>query len=413
MRQGACTVQEIDLSTSLQAYHGIPLGVAVWQLRHPEDLRSFHFVGTNPAFEKELGVSLAFAIGKPITECFPKLLETPLPEHYRRVALSGKPETFGELTYRDSRIPEGVFWIECFPLPERCVGVAFKNITERERLAQGQRRALRLLHRVTLFLNNAPSTLSAAQYCVDEVCTEIGWPVGRFFLSDPASPSRFLQNPVWHLRDLHRFAAFRKATELYELDLSNKLALEYRVMQGQRAGLNRSVGFSVVENGCLHGVLEFSSEHPAPLDEHLFRAISNIGYQLGRVFGRENIPSRQSRVPVPIGLSLPSPRTNRLVFGNRVLSEKVESLGVATRTSQVNATLSHALVEEALQLRQRVADLMRTLGVRSTVESLGVPTRTSRDNATLSSLLADCSCVTCAANPARALLASPCLPLLK
>ena len=109
MHQGACTVQEVDLHTSLNAFRSLPTGVAVWQLRDPKDVRSFRLGGVNPAAERELRAPLKFAVGKSITECFPKLLDSPVPERYRRVVLSGKPDTLGEFEYRDARIPEGVF----------------------------------------------------------------------------------------------------------------------------------------------------------------------------------------------------------------------------------------------------------------------------------------------------------------
>src|SRR5579864_3165177 len=128
MHQGACTVHEVDLHTSLNAFRGLPTGVAVWQLRDAKDVRSLRLVGDNPAAERELRAPLAFAVGKSITECFPKLLDTPVPERYRRVVLSGKPDTFGEFEYQDARIPGGVFWVDCFPLPDHCVGVALENI---------------------------------------------------------------------------------------------------------------------------------------------------------------------------------------------------------------------------------------------------------------------------------------------
>src|ERR1700761_1905668 len=146
MHQGACTVHEVDLVTSLRAFHSLPVGVAVWQLLDARDVRSLWFVGVNPAAERELRVPLGFAVGKSIADCFPKLLDSPIPEHYKTVVLSGKPDTFGEFFYRDARIPEGVFWVDCFPLPDRCIGVAIENITERKRMSQAQGRALQLLH---------------------------------------------------------------------------------------------------------------------------------------------------------------------------------------------------------------------------------------------------------------------------
>jgi hypothetical protein len=222
MHTEACSLREIDLSSSLRAFRTLPIGVTVWQLRDPNDLRSLRLIDANPAAEREFRAPLGFAVGKPIVECFPKLLDTPLPERCRRVVLSGKPETLGEFAYRDACIPEGVFWADVFPLPDRSVGLALENITERKRTTQNQTRALQLLHRVTVHLNEMPALLQAAQFCVDEICAQIGWPVGHFFLSDEACGSHFLPNPVWHLSDMNRFRAFRKATELFERDLTNK-----------------------------------------------------------------------------------------------------------------------------------------------------------------------------------------------
>jgi hypothetical protein len=361
MHQGACAVREVDLDTSLRAFHSLPTGVAVWQLRDARDVRSFRFVGVNPAGERELRAPLAFAVGKSITECFPKLLDTPVPERYRSVVLSGKPDTFGELVYRDARIPEGVFWVDCFPLPERCVGVAVENITERKRMTRAQGNALQLLHRVTVFLNDAPTALEAAQFCIDEVCAQIGWPVGRFFLSDETCASRYLPNPVWHLSDPHRFAAFRKATELYELNVTNPLTLEYRTIQGQKAGLTKSVGFKVVENDFLRGVLEFSSESCAPLDEHIFRAISNIGFQLGQVFARERLREQYGRLQELISSrDADQSAISRVLFSGRAsLSAEISSLETHRRSRKSVAASSREVVESMRQMRKHLDELRR------------------------------------------------------
>ena len=375
MHQGACTVQEVDVQASLLAFRSLPVGVAVLQLLDPKDVRSLHLIGVNQAAERELRAPIGLAVGKSITETFPKFLDTPVAERYRRVALSGKPDTFGEFTYQDSRIPEGVFWVDCFPLPGRCVGVAVENITERKRMSQSQSRALQLLHRITLFLNDAPTVLEAAQFCVDEICTQIGWPVGRFFLSDEMSLSRFLPNPVWHFSDAHRFKAFRKATEMYERDFTNKLALEYRTIQGQKAGLTKSVGISVVENDFLRGVLEFSSESFESLDEHIFRAISNVGFQLGQVFARERLAREYSRLQrLILSREAHHHAMSKILFsGPGSLSGVVDGLESMKQTRRAVARSSSEVLESTRQMRQHLDDLRRLIGkpveIRQNVES--------------------------------------------
>jgi hypothetical protein len=373
MHQGACTVHEVDLQASLLAFKSLPVGVAVLELPDPKDVRSLRLIGVNQAVERELRAPIGLAVGKTLVETFPKFLESPAAEHYRRVALSGKPETFGEFTYEDPRIPEGVFWVDCFPLPGRCVGVAVENITERKRMNQSQIRALQLLHRITLFLNDAPTVLEAAQFCVDEICTQIGWPVGRFFLADEISPTRFLPNPVWHFSDTSRFRAFRRATETYESDLTNKLALEYRTLQGQKAGLTKSVGFSVAENDFLRGVLEFSSEGFEPLDEHTFRAISNVGYQLGQVFARERLALEYSRAQrLMRSREAHHDAVSKILFsGPGSMSGVVELLESKKRTHRAIDRSSRELLESTRQMRHHLDELKRIIASPVEFRSLG------------------------------------------
>jgi hypothetical protein len=363
MHQGACTGREVDLATSLRAFRLLPVGVAVLQLVDPRDVGSLRLIGANQAAERELRAPIGLAVGKSVAEAFPQFLETPAAELYRRVALSGEPDTVGEFTYQDHRIPEGVFWIDCFPLPDRCVGVAIENITERKRATQGQSQALQLLHRVTLSLSEAPTVLKAAQFCVDEVCAHIDWPVGRFFLSDEANPSRFLPNPVWHFSDPRHFRAFRKATELFEADLTNKLTLAHRTIQGRKAGLARSVGFSVAENDFLHGVLEFSSEDSAKLDEHLFRAISNIGYQLGQIFARERLARECRRAEKRSGSPGERRRTasSILFSGPGSVSNVVEVFEANKRAHEAIANSSKEVLESMREMQQHLADSKRII----------------------------------------------------
>jgi hypothetical protein len=359
MHTEACSLREIDLSSSLRAFRTLPIGVTVWQLRDPNDLRSLRLIDANPAAEREFRAPLGFAVGKPIVECFPKLLDTPLPERCRRVVLSGKPETLGEFAYRDARIPEGVFWADVFPLPDRSVGLALENITERKRTTQNQTRALQLLHRVTVHLNEMPALLQAAQFCVDEICAQIGWPVGHFFLSDEACGSHFLPNPVWHLSDTNRFRVFRKATELFERDLTNKLALEYRTMQGHKAGLTRSVGFSVVESDFLRGVLEFSSESLLPLDEHVFRAIANVGFQLGQVFTRERLAREHSPDHDQVQSRDSRHVATAILAGETFRATVVTSRQLLRQTRGATSALSNELLESTRQMRQHLDEFKR------------------------------------------------------
>jgi hypothetical protein len=280
-------VRGVDLSAQMLTFHNIHLGVLVWRLEDPGDVRSLRLLDLNRAAERELGMSAREAVGKVIAEAFPALMRTDLPERCRTVVASGKPESIGEVRCADSRDQDSVFWFDCFPLSGNCVGTVFENITERKRIEQTKVGALRLLHKITIAINGSTIATDAAQVCLREVCQQIGWPVGRLFLIDEHSATRFVPNPIWYFSDAHRFEGFRQATEMFEQDLTNKFVLDYRMRQGKKAGLTRSVGFWVLEGNTLRAVLEFSSETAVPLDEALISAIGDIGVQLGRVFERE------------------------------------------------------------------------------------------------------------------------------
>jgi hypothetical protein len=277
-----------DSTPQLNTFHNIPLGLIVWQLKDPNEIRTLRLLAVNGAAERELGGHLRDAIGKDLAEALPAFLKTSLPACCRRVIVSGMPETAGEVRYEDARGQNNIFWFDCFPLPGNCVGAAFENITGHKRVDQSKSGALRLLHRITVAINDSSNVADAADVCLTEVCEHIGWPVGHLFLVDEGSTAGFAPKPIWHFSDSHRFRAFRDATERYERDLSNKFLLECRIRQGKKAGLTQSLGFAVLEGNALRAILEFSSETAAPLGETLTNAIGDIGVQLGRVFERES-----------------------------------------------------------------------------------------------------------------------------
>jgi hypothetical protein len=274
---------------------------------------------------------------------------------------SGIPETVGEVHYADSRVPERVFWFDCFPLPGHCVGAAFENITERKRSELTKAAALELLHRITVAINGSTVAANAAQVCLREVCQQIGWPVGRLFLADEHSATRFVPNPIWYFSDAHRFESFRRATEMFEQDLTNKFVLDYRMRQGTKAGLIRSLGFSVLEGNTLRAILEFSSETAAPLDDALVSAIGDIGVQLGRVFEREGAAKAIQRMQRQDQERLSTTKKLRACTGRYgpSLKASLERLRTAGLTG---GSATARLVASSIELMQRCLAEMREIG---------------------------------------------------
>lgn len=115
------------------------VGVIVWHLDDPMDLRSFRIVDVNPIAAKLVGTTIESLRGKTLT-AFPKFLESDVPRQCVDVLRSGKSLDLGDVSYSgDEHIQEGIYLIRIFPILGDCVGVSVEDVTE-QRMAE---RALR------------------------------------------------------------------------------------------------------------------------------------------------------------------------------------------------------------------------------------------------------------------------------
>jgi two-component system cell cycle sensor histidine kinase/response regulator CckA len=126
---------ETELRLYADVFRNMQVGLNVWRLEDREDLRTFTLVSSNPAAAHSLGVRTEDILGKRMDETFPHMLETDLPRQYREVVLSGVGRDLGTVrSGLGERADDAVFSVKVFPLPGDCVGVAFENITARERM---------------------------------------------------------------------------------------------------------------------------------------------------------------------------------------------------------------------------------------------------------------------------------------
>ncbi|MGB3534834.1 MAG: diguanylate cyclase [Microcoleaceae cyanobacterium] len=112
------------------------VGLHVWQLEDPNDITTFRLKATNPAITQLTGYQEYEVIGKRISECFPHLLKTDIPEIYAEVIRSGQKRDLGEIEYIDNLNSSNLYAVKVFPLLNQSVGVLFENITERKRTQQ-------------------------------------------------------------------------------------------------------------------------------------------------------------------------------------------------------------------------------------------------------------------------------------
>ncbi len=144
--QKSWTEQE---STRLYAeiVKNMPVRLTVFHLKDPYDLGTFTIIYSNPAAGQGSPVSVETFYGKTIAQSFPRLLEIDIPMILQEVLLSGKTRDLGEIPYGDEHVPESIFSCKAFPLPNRCVGVVYENVTERKKAEEtiaGQGRLLDL-----------------------------------------------------------------------------------------------------------------------------------------------------------------------------------------------------------------------------------------------------------------------------
>ncbi len=122
------------------------VGLTVWQLEDFADPGSWRLVTANPAASELSGVNLESFIGRTIAEGFPTLVDRQSLSKYTEVVQTGQAKDLGEVRYGDEQVALGIFSLKAFPLPNRCVGIAFENITKRKQVEEALQDALTKLN---------------------------------------------------------------------------------------------------------------------------------------------------------------------------------------------------------------------------------------------------------------------------
>lgn len=119
------------------------VGSFVYRLVDPQDSSSLMFLSANKFAGRILNLNPDEIIGKNILEVFPNLKDSKTLDTFASVVRQQKTVELGEVVYEDDRIGYAMYFVRAFPLPGRCVGVAFEDITERKllegSLAQSQK----------------------------------------------------------------------------------------------------------------------------------------------------------------------------------------------------------------------------------------------------------------------------------
>ncbi len=109
----------------------IPQAVVVWRAE-TDDPRDLRLVYVSPQGTAELGADMSPFVGERFIDTFPAVYETELPYNYFAVATGSKSEHHEVYRYGDETIAENWFRIDVRPLGQRCVLVAYTNITQQQ-----------------------------------------------------------------------------------------------------------------------------------------------------------------------------------------------------------------------------------------------------------------------------------------
>lgn len=289
-------------------FESLPLGLFAWQLEDPADPESLRLLASNAAAAEATGVPVELVIGKTITEAFPQAVPRGIAAELAQVAVTGQPRNLGEIVYGDARSTEGSYTVFAFPLPDRCVGVAFENVTRRElaEVTRDRREGLAsLAYRALEACNALPSAVEAYRACLGVICDYAGWPVGHALVRAPGE-AELRSAKLWHVEDGARFAAFRELSE--SLGFRKGVGLPGRVWDSRKPcwiidvaaddnfprakllpdiGLKGACGFPVIADDDVVAVLEFFSPESRVPDPDLLHVLEVLGRQLGFVVRRE------------------------------------------------------------------------------------------------------------------------------
>jgi diguanylate cyclase (GGDEF)-like protein/PAS domain S-box-containing protein len=158
---------------------------------------------------------------------------------------------------------------------------------------------LRLLQAVAIAANESSSLDDALLSAVDQICAQLGWPVGHAYLT---ITQILALSDIWYIADLQRFAAFRRAIEstrlapgagaaakaiargapFWSADLPSLLP---SAVAGAAAAarLKSVLAVPVTGDQGAVAVLEFFSEQAEPPEAIFVEVIAKIGDLLGKV----------------------------------------------------------------------------------------------------------------------------------
>lgn len=194
-----------------------------------------------------------------------------------------------------------------------------RDISERRRAEEVIHREaalLQLVQAVTVAANESSTIEHAAQICLDRICSHTGWPVGKLYLPARDPSGELISTGVWQAAARDRFAAFERASGGMRYargeGLPGRVLISAepewivvreadnfpRAEAARQAGLRSGLGFPILVQSEVMGVLEFFSFEAAQPDGEFLKLMAHIGSQLGQVIVRQRAQEDLGRAKV-------------------------------------------------------------------------------------------------------------------
>ncbi len=192
--------------------------------------------------------------------------------------------------------------------PVEVVG-AWTDITERKKAETALHKHtsyLQLLKKIAVAANEASAIEDVLQICLDEVCSNTGWPVGHAYMLAGDGSGELFSTKLWHLDEPEEFKTFKKVTE--ECRFAPGIGLPGRVLLSgkpewiidvtkdtnfPRAKLVENIGvknafcFPILVGDKVAAILEFFTSKFIEPDEQFLIIMAQVSTQLGQVIGRK------------------------------------------------------------------------------------------------------------------------------
>jgi PAS domain S-box-containing protein len=165
---------------------------------------------------------------------------------------------------------------------------------------------LQLLQDVAIAANQADSAEEVIQFALDQVCTQMSWPVGHAYLLRADVAGKLESTNIWHLVDTERFETFRRKSEAIDFAAGDGLPGRAFVagvpvvmtdvtnasdfVRGELAedvGIRTGIAVPVLAGEEAVAVLEFFTESAETPAQSLLELMTHIGNQLGLAIERK------------------------------------------------------------------------------------------------------------------------------